>query len=59
MGANWNPSNNARTAKIFNSLTPFDFFIQEYQSMLLGQKTPKDMLQEIATRVNGALGAKI
>jgi ABC-type glycerol-3-phosphate transport system substrate-binding protein len=58
-GANWNPANNARTAKIFNSLNPFDFCIQEYQSMLLGQKTPKDMLLEIATRINTALGAKV
>jgi multiple sugar transport system substrate-binding protein len=58
-GGNWNPSRNARTAKIFNALNPFDFFMQEFQSLLLGQKTPQDMLKEIATKVNTALGAKI
>jgi hypothetical protein len=33
--------------------------MQEFQSLLLGQKTPQDMLKEIATKVNTALGAKI
>lgn len=56
---NWNPSINARTAKIFNSLNPFDFFMQEFQSLLLGKVAPKDMLQAIAAKVNGALGVKI
>ena len=59
VGGNWNPSLNARTAKIFNALNPFDFFLQEFQSLMLGQKGSKDMLQEIAAKVNGALGAKI
>ena len=58
-GGNWSPSLNARTAKIFNSLNPFDFFMQEFQSLLLGQKAPADMLQEIAAKVNGALGVKV
>jgi ABC-type glycerol-3-phosphate transport system substrate-binding protein len=56
---NWNPNINARTAKIFNSLNPFDFFMQEFQSLLLGKVAPKDMLQAIAAKVNGALGVKI
>ncbi|HVU14915.1 MAG TPA: hypothetical protein VHD90_26755, partial [Phototrophicaceae bacterium] len=58
-GGNWNPSFNAHTAQVFNSLNPFDFFMQEFQSLLLGQKAPADMLQEIAQKVNGALGVKI
>lgn len=58
-GGNWNPNRNARTARIFNSLNPFDFFMQEFQSLLLGQKLPQEMLQEIAQRVNGALGATV
>lgn len=56
---NWNPNVNARTAKIFNSLNPFDFFMQEFQSLLLGKVAPKDMLQTIAAKVNGALGVKV
>jgi ABC-type glycerol-3-phosphate transport system substrate-binding protein len=56
-GGNWNPNRNERTARIFNSLNPFDFFMQQFQSLLLGQKTSQVMLQEIAERVNGALGA--
>jgi ABC-type glycerol-3-phosphate transport system substrate-binding protein len=58
-GGNWNPSRNARTASIFNGLNPFDYFLQQYQSMLLGQKSPADMLQEIAQTVNGALGVQV
>lgn len=54
---NWNPNINARTARIWNSLNPFDFLMQEYQSLLLGQKTPAEMLEEVAARINGALGA--
>jgi ABC-type glycerol-3-phosphate transport system substrate-binding protein len=59
VGGNWNPSFNERTARIFNSLNPFDYFLQQYQSLMLGQKSPEAMLQEIAERVNGALGAAI
>jgi ABC-type glycerol-3-phosphate transport system substrate-binding protein len=58
-GGNWNPNFNERTARIFNSLNPFDYFLQQYQSLMLGQKTPEAMLQEIAERVNSALGAAV
>ena len=50
---------NARTARIWNQINPWDYYIQQYQSLMLGQKTPAEMLQEMATRINGALGASI
>lgn len=58
-GGNWQPVMNARTARIWNQINPWDYYIQQYQSLMLGQKTPAEMLQEMATRINGALGASI
>jgi len=58
-GGNWMPMINARTAKIWNQLNPWEYYIQQFQSLLLGQKTAAEMLQEMAQRINGALGAKV
>ncbi len=58
-GGNWQPVINARTARIWNQINPWDYYIQQYQSLMLGQKTPEEMLLEMATRINGALGAAI
>lgn len=55
-GGNWQPTLNARTSQIWNELNPWDYYIQEFQSLLLGQRTPEQMLNEMAERINGALG---
>jgi ABC-type glycerol-3-phosphate transport system substrate-binding protein len=58
-GGNWQPVINARTSRIWNQINPWDYYIQQYQSLMLGQKTPEEMLLEMATRINGALGTTI
>ncbi len=57
-GGNWDPSFNAKSEDVMSKLQPdeFTFFIQELQSMMLGQKSPADMLAEIVSTINGALG---
>lgn len=55
-GGNWQPLINARTVRIWNQLDPWNWYIQEIQSLLLGQKTPEQLLEEMAVRINGALG---
>lgn len=56
-GWNWEPTRNAETAQAFNRLNPGDLYIQQFQSMLLGQKSAEQMLEELAGRINGAIGA--
>lgn len=58
-GGNWQPKFNARSNKLFNELTPFDYFVQQFQSLMLKEKTPKEMLDEIAKTINTKLGAKV
>ncbi|WP_119071176.1 extracellular solute-binding protein [Aggregatilinea lenta] len=55
-GGNWQPALNARTSQIWNELNPWDYYVQQFQSLLLGQKSPEEMLNEMANRINGALG---
>jgi ABC-type glycerol-3-phosphate transport system substrate-binding protein len=57
-GDNWDPNKNAKSEDAMSKLQPdeFTFFIQELQSMMLGQKSPSDMLNEIQTTINTALG---
>ncbi len=60
-GGNWEPNFNAKSEDAMSKLQPdeFTFFIQELQSMMLGQKSPADMLTEIASTINGALGVSL
>ena len=58
-GGNWQPKFNARSNKLFNELDPFNYFVQQYQSLMLKQKTPKEMLDEIAKYINTKLGAPV
>lgn len=58
-GGNWSPNLNPRSGRIFNQLNPFDYAIQQLQSLLLGQKTAEQMLEEMAQRINSALGAPV
>lgn len=60
-GGNWQPVTNARSSKILFAIQPdpFSYFVQQLQSIMLGQKTPEAMLKEIATTINTALGAKV
>jgi ABC-type glycerol-3-phosphate transport system substrate-binding protein len=57
-GDNWEPNKNAKSEDVMSKLQPdeFTYFIQELQSMFLGQKTPGDMMKEIQTTINTALG---
>lgn len=55
-GGNWQVVENTRTARIWNQLNPCEFYVQFLQSLLLGQQTPKEMLDAMAARINGALG---
>ena len=61
LGGNCNAVINARTATIYEKLQPDSgtYFVQQLQSMMLGQKTPEAMLKEIATTINTALGVKV
>lgn len=58
-GENWQPTTNPRTARIFNQNITWEYYLQQFQSLLLGQKTPQQMLQEMAERINGLLGASV
>lgn len=58
-GSMIHPSLNPRTASIMSSELPADYYIQQFQSLLLGQKTPKEMLSEMATLINTALGVEV
>ena len=60
-GGNWQPVINDRSSKILFAIQPdpFTYFVQQLQSMMLGQKTPEAMVKEIATTINTALGAKV
>lgn len=60
-GGNFQPVFNPRSSKIFSAIQPdpYSYFVQQLQSMMLGQKTPEGMLKEIATKINTALGAKV
>jgi ABC-type glycerol-3-phosphate transport system substrate-binding protein len=53
------PPQNVRTAKIVSGLNIYDLWQKQFQSVLLGQKTPADMMKEIATTINTALGVKV
>jgi len=57
-GDDWDPNFNAKSEDVMSKLQPdeFTYFIQEIQSMFLGQKSPGDMLKEIETTINTALG---
>lgn len=57
-GWNWEPVSNARTSRVFNQLNPGDLYIQQFQSLLLGQKSAEQMLTEMSQRINGALGVE-
>jgi len=58
LGGDWNPTVNAKTQDVLSKLQPdeFTYFIQQLQSMFLGQKTPDAMMKEIQTTINTALG---
>ena len=58
-GGNWQPVTNARSNKIFFTLDVWNYFVQQFQSLMLGQKTAEEMLKEIATKINTALGATV
>jgi len=58
INGNHQPMTNARSSRIFFELDPYNYFIQQFQSLMLGQKDSKGMLDEIAAYINGALGAK-
>jgi ABC-type glycerol-3-phosphate transport system substrate-binding protein len=60
-GSNFQPIFNARSSDIFGQLQPdqYNYFVQQMQSMMLGQKTPAALLKEIATTINTALGVKV
>ena len=60
-GGNYQPIINPRSSKIFGTLQPdqYNYFVQQMQSVMLGQKTVAAMLKEIATTINTALGVKI
>ena len=57
-GGNYDPNFNAKSEEVMSKLQPdqYTYFIQQFQSMFLGQKKPEDMLKEIATAINSALG---
>jgi multiple sugar transport system substrate-binding protein len=56
-GGNWQPMSNPRSSRIFFEMDPFNYFVQQYQSVMLKQKTAKQMLDEIAKDINTRLGA--
>ncbi len=58
-GDDWDANKNAKSENALSKLQPdeFTFFIQEIQSMFLGQKTPAAMLTEIETTVNNAISS--
>jgi ABC-type glycerol-3-phosphate transport system substrate-binding protein len=58
-GGNYQPMFNARTSRIISEMDPYNYFIQQYQSLMLKQKTAKQMLTDIAKDINTRLGAKI
>lgn len=58
-GGNWQPMSNARSSRIFFEMDPFNYFIQQYQSLMLKQKTAKQMLTDMAKDINTRLGAKV
>ena len=45
----------ASSYKIFFTLDVWNYFLQQFQSLMLGQKTAEEMLKEIATKINTAL----
>lgn len=58
-GGNYQPMFNARSSRIFSEMDPYNYFVQQYQSLMLKQKTAKQMLDDIAKDLNTRLGAKI
>jgi hypothetical protein len=58
-GENTKPVRNPRTARIFNELRPRDYYHGMFQSLFLLERTPEQMLQEMAEHINGALGAEV
>jgi len=57
-GENWNPNFNAKSQDGLSKLQPdqFTYFVQQLQSLMLGQKSAEAMLKEISDTVNAALG---
>jgi ABC-type glycerol-3-phosphate transport system substrate-binding protein len=55
-GGNWQPVANARSSRIFFEMDPFNYFVQQYQSLMLKQKSAQQMLDEIAKDINTRLG---
>jgi ABC-type glycerol-3-phosphate transport system substrate-binding protein len=55
---------NARTAKILGDIkvidySPSGYILRNFQNLLLGQTTPEQMMQEMATTINTALGVPV
>ena len=57
-GEFFSPMKNPRSAKIFGELKPVDYFLQMFQSLLLGERKPEQMLKEMSARINGAISGK-
>ncbi|MGQ9555167.1 MAG: hypothetical protein ACUVWR_13775 [Anaerolineae bacterium] len=58
------PGQNPRTAKILAEQQIADysassFMIRQFQNLLLGKVSPADMMQELATKINTALGVPV
>jgi ABC-type glycerol-3-phosphate transport system substrate-binding protein len=53
------PPQNARTAKLLSGINIYDLWLKQFQSVLLGQKTPAAMMKELATTINTTIGAKV
>jgi len=55
---------NVRTVQIMSEIkvidySPSGYLLRTFQNLLLGQTTPEQMMQELATTINTALGVKV
>ncbi|MCC7354411.1 MAG: extracellular solute-binding protein [Anaerolineae bacterium] len=50
------PANNPRTTGIFNKNFGWEWWVQQYQALLLGKKTAEQFVMEIGKAINTALG---
>lgn len=58
-GGNYQPMSNPRSSRIFFEMDPYNYFVQQYQSLMLKQKTAKQMLDDIARDLNTRLGVQV
>jgi len=52
------PPMNIRTAKLMGDINVLELWRNQFQAILLGQKTSEEMIKEIATTINTTIGAK-